>query len=233
MSNMLELDGVNSYYGDNHILFDLDLTVEEGEVVSLVGRNGVGKTTTLKSIMSFAEVREGTIRFRDEDITGMPAEEVAQRGIGYIPEGREIFGSLTVRENLRIAGTNVGSREQRIEDAISRFPKLGELIESPGRALSGGEQQMLAIARALVGDSDLLLIDEPTEGLAPLIAEDVRDAIADLKGELTILLVEQSTSFVYDVSDRLYGMVDGEIVFETTPEEAQATGKIEDILTVE
>lgn len=229
---MLELDGVNSFYGDNHILFDIDLHVEEGEVVSLVGRNGVGKTTTLRSIMNLAEVREGVITYEGEDITGAPPKDISQRGIGYIPEGREIFAGLTVRENLRIAGTNHDNTEERIDAAVSRFPTLEDLMDQPGRTLSGGEQQMLAIARALVGENDLLLIDEPTEGLAPLIAEDVETAIAELRGDVTILLVEQSTSLVYNISDRLYGMVDGRIVFETTPEEAQETGQVEEILTV-
>lgn len=229
---MLELDGVNTYYGDNHILFDVDIHVDEGEVVALVGRNGVGKTTTLRSIMGMAEVRNGSITYRGEDVTNRPPDEIAGSGIGYIPEEREIFGGLSVRENLRIAGTNVADRESRIDEALQRFPKLESLLDQPGRTLSGGEQQMLAIARALVGDNDLLLIDEPTEGLAPLIAENVQEAIRELQGELTILLVEQTTSIIYDISDRLYGMVDGEVVFETTPEEAQKEGLVEDILTV-
>lgn len=229
---MLELDGVNTYYGDNHILFDVTLHVGEGEVVSLVGRNGVGKTTTLRSIMNLAEVGSGTITFRDEDITGEPTEDIAMRGIGYVPEEREIFSGLTVRENLQMAATNVEDPAERIERAVDRFPKLRELMDSKGAHLSGGEQQMLAIARALVGDNDILLIDEPTEGLAPLIAEDVREAIADLRGEVTILLVEQSTKLIYDISDRLYGMVDGEIAYEGTPQEAQETGTVEEILTI-
>lgn len=229
---MLELDGVNTYYGDNHILFDVTLHVGEGEVVSLVGRNGVGKTTTLRSIMNLAEVGSGTITFRDEDITGEPTEDIAMRGIGYVPEEREIFSGLTVRENLQMAATNVEDPAERIERAVDRFPKLRELMDSKGAHLSGGEQQMLAIARALVGENDILLIDEPTEGLAPLIAEDVREAIADLRGEVTILLVEQSTKLIYDISDRLYGMVDGEIAYEGTPQEAQETGTVEEILTI-
>lgn len=229
---MLELDGVNTYYGDNHILFDVTLHVGEGEVVSLVGRNGVGKTTTLRSIMNLAEVGSGTITFRDEDITGAPTEDIAMRGIGYVPEEREIFSGLTVRENLQMAATNVEDPAERIERAVDRFPKLRELMDSKGAHLSGGEQQMLAIARALVGENDILLIDEPTEGLAPLIAEDVREAIADLRGEVTILLVEQSTKLIYDISDRLYGMVDGEIAYAGTPQEAQETGTVEEILTI-
>lgn len=229
---MLELDDVNSYYGDNHILFDINLHVDEGEVVSLVGRNGVGKSTTLRSIMGIAEVRQGSVAFKGEDVTNRPPDEIAGLGIGYIPEEREIFSGLSVRENLRIAGTNVSDRDARIDDALDRFPTLESLLDQPGRTLSGGEQQMLSIARALVGDNDLLLIDEPTEGLAPLIAEDVQEAITELQGELTILLVEQTTSIIYDISDRLYGMVDGEVVFEATPEEARRKGLVEDVLTV-
>jgi len=229
---MLELDGVHTYYGDNHILFDVDIHVNEGEVVTLLGRNGVGKTTTLRSIMGMAEVREGSITYKGENVTNRPPDEIAGLGIGYIPEEREVFGGLSVRENLRIAGTAVADRASRIDDALDRFPKLEPLLDQPGRTLSGGEQQMLAIARALVGENDVLLIDEPTEGLAPLIAEDVQEAITELQGELTIVLVEQTTSIIFDISDRLYGMVDGEVVFETTPEEAQREGLVEDVLTV-
>jgi len=229
---MLELEGMHTYYGDNHILFDVDIHVNEGEVVTLLGRNGVGKTTTLRSIMGMAEVREGSITYKGENVTNRPPDEIAGLGIGYIPEEREVFGGLSVRENLRIAGTAVADRASRIDDALDRFPKLEPLLDQPGRTLSGGEQQMLAIARALVGENDVLLIDEPTEGLAPLIAEDVQEAITELQGELTIVLVEQTTSIIFDISDRLYGMVDGEVVFETTPEEAQREGLVEDVLTV-
>lgn len=229
---MLEIDNINSFYGDNHILFDVSLEVEEGEVVSLIGRNGVGKTTTLRSIMNLAEVKEGTVRYRGEDVTGKPVEEIAEKGVGYVPEEREIFAGLTVKENLRIAGHEADDVDREIEKAVGTFPKLAELMDSKGGHLSGGEQQMLAIARALVGESELLLIDEPTEGLAPQIAADVREAITELKGEQTILLVEQSTEFIYSLSDRVYGMVDGETVYEGTPEEAKAEGALENILKV-
>lgn len=229
---MLELDSIDSFYGENHILFDVTLSVKEGEVVSLVGRNGVGKTTTLRSIMNFASVKNGTISFRGEDITRMNTEKIASHGIGYVPEGRDIFVGLTVQENLDIAATNVKNREERIESAIERFPKLDQLRDSKGGHLSGGEQQMLAIARGLIGDNDILLIDEPSEGLAPKIAADVRDAIAELSGQKTILLVEQSTKLVYDISDRIYGMVDGEIVFEGEGGTEATEEAVEDILAV-
>ena len=231
---MLDLENINTFYGETQILFDVSLSIEEGEVVSLVGRNGMGKTTTVRSILNLAEVRSGTIEYRGENITGAPTEEIANRGIGYVPEEREIFSGLTVEENLRMAGVDHsdGETEERMADAFDRFPKLRDLRNSKGGHLSGGEQQMLTIARALVGDNDLLLIDEPTEGLAPLIAEDVEDAIADLKGEKTILLIEQSTQFVYNLSDRIYGIVNGEIVYEGSPADAQESGQVKEILTV-
>lgn len=231
---MLDVENINTFYGETQILFDVSLSIEEGEVVSLVGRNGMGKTTTVRSILNLAEVRSGTVEYRGEDITGAPTEEIANRGIGYVPEEREIFSGLTVEENLRMAGVDHsdGETEERMADAFDRFPKLRDLRNSKGGHLSGGEQQMLTIARALVGDNDLLLIDEPTEGLAPLIAEDVEDAIADLKGEKTILLIEQSTQFVYNLSDRIYGIVNGEIVYEGSPADAQESGQVKEILTV-
>lgn len=229
---MLELDGIQTFYGDNHILFDVTLTVNEGEVVSLVGRNGVGKTTTLRSIMNLAEVRKGTITYRGEDITNLPTQEIALRGIGYVPEEREIFAGLTVQENLQISVPSELNAGEQIDIILKTFPKLEELMTSKGGHLSGGEQQMLAIARALIGNNDLILIDEPTEGLAPQIARNVRDAIAELQGETTILLVEQSTELIYSISDRLYGMTRGRIVYEGTPEDARETGAIEDVLSV-
>jgi branched-chain amino acid transport system ATP-binding protein len=216
------------------VLFDVSLSVEEGEVVSLVGRNGMGKTTTVKSVLNIADVHSGTVSYRGEEITGEPTEEIAKRGIGYVPEERDVFSDLTVEENLKMAAVDYSGAEteQRIETAFERFPKLAELRDSKGGHLSGGEQQMLTIARALIGDNDLLLIDEPTEGLAPLIAEDVEEAIADLKGEKTVLLIEQSTQFVYNVSDRIYGIVNGEIVYQGTPQDAEDSGRVKDLLTV-
>lgn len=231
---MLEVKNINTYYGETQVLFDVSLSIDEGEVVSLVGRNGMGKTTTVKSILNLAEVRSGTVEYKGEDITGEPTEDIAQRGIGYIPEERNIFSDLTVTENLKMAGVEFSSAEteKRIEEVFERFPKLRDLQDSKGGHLSGGEQQMLTIGRALIGDNDLLLIDEPTEGLAPLIAEDVENAISDLRGEVTILLIEQSTEFVYNLSDRIYGIVNGEIVYEGDPEDAQDTGDVKELLTV-
>jgi len=232
---MLEVSDVDAYYGETQVLFDVNLNVEPGEVVSIVGRNGVGKTTTLRSILNLAEVKDGTITFRGDDITRMDTQDIASRGIGYAPEERDIFAGLTVRENLKMAATSMSASrtEKRMEAVTERFPKLRELYESKGGHLSGGEQQMLTIARALMEDNEIILIDEPTEGLAPRIAEDVRDAIADLKSEKTVLLVEQSTKLVYELSDRIYGMVDGEVVYEGTPDEAEDTGRVKELLTIQ
>jgi len=231
---MLELTDVNTYYGETQVLFDVNLTVDQGEVVALVGRNGMGKTTTVKSVLNLADVRSGTVEYQGTDITDKSTEAIAQHGVGYVPEERDIFSDLTVEENLRMAGVENGDvdTDKRIEEVYERFPKLQELCNSKGGYLSGGEQQMLTIGRALVGDNDMLLIDEPTEGLAPLIAEDVEEAIADLKGEMTILLIEQSTEFVYGVADRIYGIVNGEIVYEGDPEDARDTGDVTELLTV-
>lgn len=231
---MLEIQDINTFYGETQVLFDLSLSVEKGEVVSLVGRNGMGKTTTVKSILNLATVKSGTIEFNGDDITGQPTEKIAKQGIGYVPEERHIFRDLTVEENLEMASVNLPSEttSARMEEAFERFPTLRDLRDSKGGHLSGGEQQMLTIARALMTDNELLLIDEPTEGLAPLIAEDVKDAISELKGEKTILLIEQSTQFIYSLSDRIYGIVNGEIVYEGTPNEAQQSGTVREILTV-
>lgn len=231
---MLEIQNINTFYGETQVLFDVSLSVEKGEVVSLVGRNGMGKTTTVRSILNLATVKSGTIEFNGVDITGQPTERIAQQGIGYVPEERHVFHDLTVEENLEMASVNLPSEttSARMEAAFERFPKLRDLRDSKGGHLSGGEQQMLTIARALMTDNELLLIDEPTEGLAPLIAEDVKDAISELKGEKTILLIEQSTQLIYSLSDRIYGIVNGEIVYEGTPNEAQQSGTVHDILTV-
>jgi branched-chain amino acid transport system ATP-binding protein len=229
---MLDLDGVDSYYGDSQVLFDVDLGVDEGQVVSIIGRNGAGKTTTLRSVMNLATVRRGTISFRGEEITGVDTTGVAKRGIGYVPEDRQVFGGLTVEENLRIATTGISDRDAHVRMAFDYFPALEELRTARGQHLSGGEQQMLAIARGLIGDNDLLLIDEPNEGLAPSIAADVSDSIVNLKDETTILLVSQSTDLVFDISDRIYAMEDGEVVFGGTPAEARAQDVVEDVLTI-
>lgn len=229
---MLELTAVDAYYGDSQALFDIDLSVDRGQVVSIIGRNGAGKSTTLRSIMGLTAVRQGSVSFKDEDITGADTTAVGKRGIGYVPEDRQVFGGLTVRENLRIATTNVDDRDAQIELAFEFFPALRELQDSRGQHLSGGEQQMLAIARAFIGDNDLLLIDEPNEGLAPSIAADVSESISELRGETTILLVSQSTNLVFDISDRIYAIEDGKMVFSGSPADADEQNVVENVLTI-
>lgn len=212
MPSLLEVEDVHTYYGDSHILRGVSLEVEAGEVVTILGRNGVGKTTTIRSILGHTPPREGTIRFDGEGITGLEPYRVSSRGIGWVPEDRKIFPALTVEENLRLA---IRDDETDLEVAYEYFPALSELRTSDGRSLSGGEQQMLSIARGLLGNFEMLLVDEPTEGLAPLIVEDVIETLRELKSEVTILLVEQNVQAVSEISDRVYFMEKGEVVAET------------------
>ena len=189
---MLEIDDVHTYYGDSYVLQGMSLNVEKGSVVALLGRNGVGKTTLIRSIMGFTPARRGTIKFKDNDITSLPAQKIAQMGMGLVPQGRRIFPSLDVRENLSIASQprSGGWDMQRV---FSVFPRLEDRIRHRGNRLSGGEQQMLASARALVRNPEFLLMDEPTEGLAPLLVQELGRTVQQLKEEgLSILLVEQN-----------------------------------------
>jgi branched-chain amino acid transport system ATP-binding protein len=232
--SLLAVDAVDAYYGESHILRDLSMTVEEGEICALLGRNGAGKTTTLRSIAGAKppEVREGSIQFKGEDITGMPADDVAMQGISLVPEERRVFANLTVEENLQIAEvsrnasntwrrhlTTTGtamSTEQVYED----FPRLGERKTQKAGTLSGGEQQMLAIARALKQSTDLLLLDEPYEGLAPKIVEDVEAAVERISDQgVTILLVEQNAAAAIKIADHAYVVDQGGIVFDGTADE--------------
>ncbi len=210
---MLKIDHLNAYYGESHILHDISLIVNKKEVILLLGRNGVGKTTTLKSIMGVTR-RIGSIIFNDKEITRLRPFEVAKLGIGYVPEDRRIFPNLTVRMNLKIASRKSRNDGWSIEKIYSQFTKLKDLENHKGDELSGGEQQMLAIARALVGNPNLLLLDEPTEGLAPLVVKMVMGIILQLKTEgLTILLAEQNSRVGLSVSERCYVLIDGRIVF--------------------
>jgi len=232
--SLLEVDAVDAYYGESHILRDLSITVEEGEICALLGRNGAGKTTTLRSIAGAdpPQVGDGSVRFRGEDITSMPADDVAMQGISLVPEERRVFANLSVEENLRIAEvsrntsntwrrprTTTGqsmSTEQVYED----FPRLRERKTQKAGTLSGGEQQMLAIARALKQSTDLLLLDEPYEGLAPKIVEDVEAAIERISEQgVTILLVEQNAAAAIQIADRAYVVDQGQIVFDGTADE--------------
>jgi branched-chain amino acid transport system ATP-binding protein len=226
--SLLELGGVDAYYGESHILRDVSMTVEEGEICALLGRNGAGKTTTLRSVAGATppEVRGGTVTFADEETTGLPAEDISVRGISLVPEERRVFPDETVAENLHIAETvralpnRVGRSLTFKGDAMSNeevfkfFPRLKERAEQKAGTLSGGEQQMLAIARALKQHTDLMMLDEPYEGLAPQIIDAVEDAIGRIhENGTTILLVEQNAVAAIDLADRCYVLDQGEIVF--------------------
>jgi branched-chain amino acid transport system ATP-binding protein len=221
----LALQDVHAYYGEAHVLQGVSITVGEGEIVTLIGRNGAGKTTTLKSIMGIVDPRRGRVRFRDADITGLAVHRIAQRGIAYVPEERRVLPNLTVRENLRLgmlgAHARGASRDgARIEQALELFPPLRARIEYEGRFLSGGEQQMLAIARALVAAPALMLVDEPTEGLAPLLVRALMEVLAEINRQgTTILLVEQTLQVALALAHRIYVMDQGRIQFEGTPPE--------------
>jgi len=210
--SFLELEDVQTYYGQSHILQGVDLSIEEGEVVALLGRNGVGKTTTIRSILQLTPPRTGSIRFREEELVGKDTHEVAEAGIGWIPEGRRMFSRLSVEENLRAAVPEGTTVEEALEMAYDTFPILHERQGQRAGTLSGGQQQMLAIARGLVGDNDLLLVDEPSEGLAPQIVSDVGSALLAASQEVSILLVEQKLSLALDLADRFYVMDHGTII---------------------
>lgn len=219
----LVVDSINTYYGESHILHDLSIEVGRGEVVSLLGRNGVGKTTTLRSIMGLTPPRNGAIKYDGEDITGLPPHEVLQKGIALVPEEREIFPHLSVEENLRVATQRSGGNaleEFLLSDAYDLFSRLDERKNQKGHSLSGGEQQMLAIARALMTNPDVLMLDEPTEGLAPQIIEDVVDIIQEISQKnLTIVLVEQNVNIADLCADRHYILEKGVVKFDGNLEE--------------
>jgi branched-chain amino acid transport system ATP-binding protein len=214
---ILDVRAINTYYGLGHILHGLSLTVGKGEVVALLGRNGAGKTTTLRSITGLTPPRTGEIRYKEQNVVGLGPHRISQMGIALVPETRGIFSYLTARENLAIA-RQARSRWQT-QEVLQRFPKLGEVLDRKGRFLSGGEQQMLAIARALLTGPDLLLLDEPSQGLAPLVVEAVMGTIRQLKREhVSMLLVEQNAELALQLADRVYVIDHGTIVFEGTPD---------------
>ena len=212
--SFLELEDVQTYYGQSHILQGVDLNVAEGEVVALLGRNGVGKTTTIRSILQLTPPRSGEIRFRGESLVDKDTHQVAEAGIGWIPEERRMFARLSVAENLRAAVPEGATTGDALATAYETFPILRERQGQRARTLSGGQQQMLAIARGLIGENDLLLIDEPSEGLAPQIVSDVGSALLAASQEVSILLVEQKLSLALDLADRFYVMDRGTIIDE-------------------
>jgi branched-chain amino acid transport system ATP-binding protein len=224
---MLQVRNLHAYYGKSHILHGVDLDVARGEVVSLLGRNGVGRSTTIKAIIG--EVPPiGSIRFKGKEIAGWPSYRIARLGLGYVPENRDIFPSLTVRQNLQL-----GLKDQKrpgkwkVEDMLAMFPHLASRADTDAGVLSGGEKQMLTICRTLMGDPDLIMIDEPTEGLAPLIVRQVGGLISEIaRRDVAILLVEQKLAIALDISARLYVMGHGTIVFEGTPAEFKAAAAV-------
>ena len=220
---MLDVHDLHAYYGKSHILQGISFRVGEGEIVSLLGRNGAGRSTTVKTIMG--EVAPvGSIRFKGARIDGMQPHQIARRGLGYVPEDREIFPGLTVRENLLLGKKSSGQRGRwSFEDAFELFPLLRERADTPGGVLSGGEQQMLTICCTLMGDPDLIMIDEPTEGLAPKLVELVRGLLEKIAERgIAILLIEQKLTIALAISRRLYVMGRGHIVFEGTPQDLRA-----------
>ena len=215
--SVLELEGVHTFYGKSHVLHGMTFAVPRREITVLLGRNGVGKTTTLRSVMGLVPPRSGAVRFGGGDVTGQPPHRLARLGIGYVPEGRQIFPFLTVAENLRMAGLSGRRGDWSHDRVFEYFPVLRERSQQRGRSLSGGEQQMLAIARALAGQPEFLMLDEPSQGLAPLLVRELGRLIERLKGEgLTILLVEQNVGMALEIADRVLVIAKGAIVFSGT-----------------
>ncbi|HXE68391.1 MAG TPA: ABC transporter ATP-binding protein [Hyphomicrobiaceae bacterium] len=224
---MLEVRDLNAYYGKSHILQGVNLDVAAGEVVSLLGRNGVGRSTTVKAIMGEIPPA-GSIRFKGRDIAGLPSYRIARLGLGYVPENRDIFPSLTVEQNLLLGQKDPRRQGRwRLKDMLDMFPNLQARVDTPAGVLSGGEKQMLTMCRTLMGDPELIMIDEPTEGLAPLIVKQVGALISEIaRRGLAILLVEQKLSIALDISQRVYVMGHGRIVFEGTPADLKANHKV-------
>jgi branched-chain amino acid transport system ATP-binding protein len=213
--SLIEVKALNSYYGDSHILFDVDMRVERNEVVALIGRNGAGKTTTLKSLMGIVRPRAGSIKFDGVELVGLPSHAIAKAGMQLVHEERRIFGSLNVEQNLVLAGLTAPNRWP-LGRVYEMFPRLRERRDSPGTDLSGGEQQMLAIARALVRDPKVVLLDEPFEGLAPVIVRDLVRACRDLAAAgQTIVLVEQNLAATLALAQRVYIVNNGHVVHES------------------
>ena len=213
---MLDVADVHTYYGESHVLHGVTLTVADGEVLTILGRNGMGKTTLIRSIIGFTPPREGTVRLKGQDVAGFPPYRLVERGVALVPQGRRVFPSLSVRENLDVARRGKG--RWNVERVYELFPRLRERAESRANKLSGGEQQMLAIARALMSNPELLLMDEPTEGLAPLLVREVGRVIGELKREgLSILLVEQNLPLALGVADRVHILSRGQIVYTGAP----------------
>jgi branched-chain amino acid transport system ATP-binding protein len=222
--SILAVEDIHTYYGDAYVLQGLSLELGEGEIVGLLGRNGVGKTTLVNSIVGFNRPRRGRIRFKGEDITGLSSFETVRKGMGLVPQGRRVFASLTVEENLNVAKAKEGWSLRRVYEL---FPRLEERRRQRAKTLSGGEQQMLAIARGLMTNPDCLIMDEPSEGLAPIIIQAVWQAVSKLKAQgLSILLVEQNAALALDLVDHVHVMSKGRVVYSGTPKELWANHEV-------
>lgn len=228
MSALLEIKDLNAFYGKSHVLHGVDLHVNDSEIVSLLGRNGVGRSTTVKATMGQVHAT-GSVLFKGEQMIGMKAFQIAHKGLGYVPENRDIFPTLTVEQNLLLGEKSNTKMKPRweMEDMYQMFPRLRERRNTLAGVMSGGEQQMLTLCRTLMGDPDLIMIDEPTEGLAPKIVELVAEYLKELKNRgVSVLLVEQKLAIALQISQRVYVMGHGSIVFEGTPEDLLANDKI-------
>ncbi len=223
---MLDVSDLHTYYGDSYVLQGVSLTVERGQVVAVLGRNGMGKTTLIRSIIGFTPPRRGRVVFKERDITRWPSNRIVGLGLGLVPQGRRVFPSLTVAENLAVAARGNGG-PWNVERAMALFPRLRERAQNRAGKLSGGEQQMLAITRALMANPNLILMDEPTEGLAPLLVREVGRVIERLKGEgLSILLVEQNLQLALRLADRVHVLSRGRIVHSSSPAELWANDEV-------
>ena len=225
---MLKLFDIHTYYGESYVLRGVSLQISEGSVVALLGRNGMGKTTTIRTIIGLTPPRQGKVLFRDKDITALPTEKIAKLGIGLVPQGKYIFPSLSVKENLTMSARVAGKADSwSLDEVYSLFPILRERARLRGTLLSGGEQQMLAIGRALMTNPQFILMDEPSEGLAPLIVKEIGKVISHLKQKgLSILLVEQNLPMALKVADYLYILSNGKIVFESTPDQLKLNEEV-------
>ncbi|MFT0547914.1 ABC transporter ATP-binding protein [Allopusillimonas ginsengisoli] len=219
--SLLEVDKINSFYGDSHILFDVSMRVEENEVVALLGRNGAGKSTTLKTLMGMIQPKSGVIRHQGEQVQKLPPFQLARRGIQLVPEERRVFGQITVQENLQLAAMSA-KPARTLEEIYETFPRLAERRRNKGKQLSGGEQQMVAIARAMIRNANVIMLDEPFEGLAPLIVQDLIEVCRKLaKSGHTIILVEQNVRAALSLADRCYIINNGHMVYEGKPAQLQ------------
>lgn len=224
---MLRVQGLQAYYGQSHVLHGVDFEVGAGEIVALLGRNGSGRSTTAKALMGLVEAR-GVVEWQGRSLLGLPPHAIARLGVGYVPESRDVFPGLSVHQNL-VLGRKPGQRQSRwvADDMYRLFPALAARREAPAGVLSGGEQQMLTLARTLMGDPALVLVDEPTEGLAPLLVDQVGRFLAALRSQgVSVLLVEQKLSIALDIADRVLVMGHGSIVFQGTPGQLQADDRI-------